>query len=179
MAPPGRVYKFTRWAQYGNIATSTTLFTNFSWKFALNDLPNASEFTTLYDQYRIVHVVLHFICNMTQGIPSAANLGAMYVVKDFDDANLLSVNTDYLQYANCRVYNPLCRTRKVSIRPRIAVASYGGGAFTSYANQPSTFLDVASPSVEHYGIKVGFSATTVVISYQVVAQFQLEFKNPR
>jgi len=103
----------------------------------------------------------------------------MYIVKDYDDANLLASNTDYLQYQNCKIVNPVSRVRKVSLRPRIANATYGGGAFTSYSNMPAMWLDVASPSVEHYGVKIGTSATTVVINYQVVAKFVLEFKNPR
>jgi len=179
LAPPGRTYKFTRWAQFGNIASSTSLFTNFSWKFALSDLPNSTEFTALYDQYRISHVTLMLISSTSQSIPSSVNSGCLYVVKDYDDASLLSLNTDYLQYQNCRVLNPVSRTIKVELKPRMAVATYAGGAFTSYANQPSTFIDAASPSVEHYGVKIGISATTAVITYQVVAHYTLEFKNPR
>jgi len=179
LAPPGRTYKYVRWAQYANIGTSTTLFINFSWKFALADLPNYTEFTALYDQYRIASVQLVLVANTTESIPSATNNGAMYIVKDFDDANLLASNTDYLQYQNCKVVSPLFHIKKITIAPRVAVATYGGGAFTSYANNAAPWLDVASPSVEHYAIKIGTTATTVQIVYQVMARFSLEFKNPR
>jgi len=177
LAPPGREYKYQRFAQYGNISTSTTVTTNFAWSFLLSDLPNYTEFTTLYDQYRIEKIELILISNTSESIPSSVNLGVMYKVTDYDDATTLSTNLDYLQYQNCKVLNPLFHKKSFPLKPRFAVAAYAG-AFTSYANNAG-WLDVASPSVQHYGVKIGFSATTVVISYQVLAKFHLSFKNPR
>jgi len=103
-------------------------------------------------------------------------------VVDFDDGNLLSTNTDYLQYETFKerlLVMPSHVVKKVPLKPRIAAAAYAGGVFNSYMNTTG-WLDVASPSVEHYGVKVGLAQTpTTTISYQVMARFSLAFKNPR
>jgi len=179
VGPPGRSYPFVRFAQYGNIGSSVAAFTNFAWTFRLNDVPNVSEFTSLFDQYRIKKVTLMLIPNQTESIPSAANFGLMFRVIDYDDANLLTANTDYMQYQNCQLHPVVFPgIMEIPVVPRIASAVYGGGAFTSYGNT-EMWLDVASPSVEHYGVKLGISQTTVSVAFQVVAKFELEFRNPR
>lgn len=123
-----------------------------------------------------------FIPTATNAVSSAQINGCFYAVIDYDDANVLSVNTDYLQYDTFRESLLPVATqgiKKIKFVPRLAAAVYGGGAFSSYANQVS-WLDVASPSVEHYGVKVGLAATpATTIGYQVVARFTLEFRHSR
>ena len=74
------------------------------------------------------------------------------VVRDFDDANVLTTLAAYAQYDPCyvkRLDQPLI---KFSIVPHIAMAAYSG-AFTSYANRQKQWIDVASADVIHYGYK--------------------------
>lgn len=178
VSPPGRKYFFERWAQFGNISSSTTLFTNYAFAFRLNDLPQYAEFTNLFDQYRIKRVTLHLVPQATESIPSAAMNGVMFIVRDYDDANTLSTNLDYMQYQNLEISNLVFNgVKQISLVPRIAVATYGS-AFTSYGNT-EMWLDVASPAVEHYAIKIGMSTSTAVMTYQVLVKYELEFANPR
>lgn len=182
LIPPGVTHRFTRWAQYGNISSSTATFNNFTWKFALSDLPNYTEFTTLFDQYRITAIEMLFVPTATESVSTTPINGCFFAVIDYDDATSLSTNTDYLQYDTFQqqlLVMPASSVKKIKLRPRLATAVYGGGAFTSYANTVS-WLDVASPSVEHYGVKVGLAATPVTtIGYQVLARYELEFKHAR
>lgn len=60
--------------------------------------------------------------------------------------------------------------------PHVAVAAYSG-AFTSYSNMPATWIDAASPNVQHYGLKAcmlsnGITAVTASIVIRGVISFR-------
>ena len=129
----------------------------------LNGLPGYTDFTSLYDQYRITAWTMYFafdrssapITNSSglfdQGLP------LITIVKDYDDATALTTEEQYCQY------DPVIRARlgerivSVSIAPRAATALYSG-AFTSYGiGSRSLWVDAASPGVQYYGIKFNIS----------------------
>ena len=123
---------------------------------SLSGLPNYDEFTKLFDQYRITRweIFFSFDRNGSECGDSGTQRGLPYltVVRDFDDANVLTTLAAYSQYDPCyhtRLDKPLI---KYSIVPHIAMAAYSG-AFTSYANRQLQWIDVGSADVIHYGYK--------------------------
>lgn len=76
-------------------------------------------------------------------------------------------------------------TRKLtySWKPRLAVAAYGSGVFTSYANLPPVWLETASPSVAHYGYKFIFEVMNPYagVNYyglKVELEYLMDFTDP-
>jgi len=61
--------------------------------------------------------------------------------------------------------------------PHIAVASYSG-AFTSFTNDVASWIDSASPSVQHYGIKTGLSSSPVSVTYNIIARAVVDLRAP-
>lgn len=123
---------------------------------SLSGLPNYDEFTKLFDQYRITlwEIFFSFDRSGSEAGDAGTQRGLPYltVVRDFDDANVLTTLAAYAQYDPCyvkRLDQPLI---KFSIVPHIAMAAYSG-AFTSYANRQKQWIDVASADVIHYGYK--------------------------
>lgn len=147
--------------------------TNYSMglNFSLDMLPDYTEFTNLFDQYKILFAKISFRTWATQssveasGANNNGQLSAiMHSILDFDDNTAPPVTgagvfNQLREFASYRTQNfindgkPLKRVCK----PRIAMAAYGGSVFTSYANMKAPWIDANSPDVKHYGMKFGWT----------------------
>lgn len=150
--------------------------------FTLDSSPNYSEFTNLFDSYRILEAVVSFIPlqNMAVGSSGTASYpGILGTVIDYDDANLpanIQQLQQYESYQRVAAYRPTTRV----IKPKCANALYGGSTFTSYGNKYGQWIDTNSPSVPHYGLKciitlAGYTASTNI--YEVEAQVTYQFRS--
>jgi len=64
-------------------------------------------------------------------------------------------------------------------RPRIAMAAYSGSVFTSFANMTNVWLDTASNSVQHYGLKVAWTQTSVGVAVDLLVRAEILFRGKR
>lgn len=169
-------FNVRRTVEFGNIVASGAADTFFSWKFLLSDLPTPADFTALFDQYRFEKVVLKFYPGTIE--TNSADAPLLITVIDYDDATIPAAASTLLQYDNCKqsMYpNP----HFVTLRPRMAMAAFGGGLFSSYANVAPQWVDAASNTVEHYGIKGCLKQSSSNIVYRVYADYYLTFKSAR
>jgi len=115
--------------------------------FHLSDIPNYTNWTTIFDQYAIVCVVATVGAQFNSVTATAPR---MYTAIDHDDDNPDTISG--LQQ------NPTCeesyiyQRQKRMIYPRVATGAYSG-AFTSFTNT-RIWIDSGSPSVAHYGFKI-------------------------
>jgi len=146
--------------------------------FLLNDLPQASTFTALYDQYMIDWVEVSFLpCySMTQA-GAAMGRGRLIVTPDMDNAVAATSFNQIRQYNSAievEAYKPII----MGFKPRIAVSAYLG-ASVGYANQTS-WIDCGYPSTNHYGAKWGLSAysvSTAPMAYDLRIKYFIKFRN--
>jgi hypothetical protein len=140
--------------------------------FTLSALDQSSSLTTVFDQYRIVMIESTFYPQS-----AAPPNGLVTSVIDYDDASTLASVGQALDYSNAMtVIGSVGFTR--TFRPHCAVAAYSG-AFTSFANEESPWIDCASASVQHYGIKLASTPTSSVIVYNAINRLWLQFRNVR
>lgn len=152
--------------------------------FQLANVQAYTEFTALYDQYRIKGVQLTFFWSDDQAsynINTSANARSQWMVlADYDDATALTAG-DALEYPNVKILNTTGKY-KMFIRPRPALAAYSG-AFTSYAQAPKNqWLDCGSTGIQHYGIKMvlptgGATGYTPVLN--VYVKYYIQFRGIR
>lgn len=145
--------------------------------FKLSDLPNASEFTQLYDQYQIKGVKITLIPRYTD-VNVGQTQGNVWSVLDYDDSNVPTSIDTLMQYQNVK------RTRMNQIhsrylKPAVSKEVYATGIATSYSMAKNTWMDAANDSVEHYGIKMWFDTRQVLTTIDVQLKFYLAFKNVR
>lgn len=177
------------------VTGATTFYTN-SFMFKLNDIPQYTTFTALFDTYRITKVDIRITPMITQAVlasvtysnvsPSVGGtypFGYCYWLVDNDDASNLSTRDAFIEYQKCKsqptVYG---KNITLSITPRIATPAYASGAFTAYAEgKKKTWVDCAYPAIEHYGIKFGIDGTAGPQGqiYRIQTRYHLEFKNVR
>ncbi len=153
-----------------------------AYSFALSDLPSYTDFTSLFDQYRIAEIILEFI---PVSVPfgestSSTAYPSIHSVIDLDDDTLPASVDTLRQYATHQVVPNQKYFRRV-LTPRFAVAAYSG-AFTSYSqSQPFQWIDSASAGVLHYGVKTGTTPVTTAsgqfVLYNVDATYIIQCRN--
>lgn len=173
--------------------TDTIAYGSVSTYFSLNDVPDVAEFTSLFDQYKISKVMIKIIPCQTSSLTSdGTNGNALGVIwhdlVDVDDATAPTATeaglNDMREYQNYRSINLYKNGKSITrvIKPHIAYGAYSG-AFTSYANQKSGWIDCGSPTVQHYGYKALaeiFSESNGAYSmFKVETTYYLKFKNVR
>jgi len=140
-----RYYSFVSSYVVGTLTSSLTVPVTATYNFSLNQLPDSSQFTALFDAYRILHVKVIFNPTTNTG-PCAA----IQTVIDYDDSNLLvgsPAGRDTFMSVSCGQYF------ERNLAPRAALALYGG-AFTSFGQIANPWTDCGNPFVQHYGLKV-------------------------
>jgi len=176
-SPSNTPYKMTQSLEALNtLASSTTLETFTANLFRLSNLANDASFQAVFDQYRITEIEFYIIPN-TKNLNTSNDAGLMTSVIDYDDAtNLTSV-----ALANCypnAIVTPGTLGHYHRFVPHIAVAAYSG-AFTSFTNVAPQWIDIASDSVQHFGVKTAWTATSVIMSYNIDVRYHFEFRNVR
>jgi len=153
-------------------------------------VPNTTEFTSLFDQWRIKNVVfrLDVPANYsTAGANASPTVYPMiYYVLDYDDPQNATI-TDMLQYPQVQVHNfakdgytPMMI--KFSPKPLRDIA--GSGISTGYGPMPSApWIRTSDFTIPHYGLKIAFDwfgyAVASYVNFVITIQYELEFTNPK
>jgi len=165
------------------LTQSATVDSSTAYVFSLGDLDNAGAYQTMFDQYRIEAV--RFVLRPSSLYQNATNTvtfwSPVYVVIDYDDATALSTAAAARAYDNCMILAPGEGCERTFV-PRVAMAAYSG-AFTSFANEIPPWIDAASPSVQHYGVKVylphGIAGQTILQEFIVEREYWVSFRKTR
>jgi len=180
------IHYFKRTQYYSGLWTNSTasdVFNNFS--FILAAVPGYTEFTNLYDQYRINAAKITIIPRGNQsdiGVASttvAQSVGVFSVV-DYDDTSLLTSLNQALQYQNCK----MTRTHQQHsrfIKPRVELNALVS-TLPGNGNAVSTrgWIDCDFPNTPHQGIKYVFQQSpNSVQTFDVKVDYYLAFKNVR
>jgi len=212
----GRVlpnYSFHRWiTTLGNInvthctyATDSSLLSAtaaepncaFSVNFKFSDLPNANEFTTLFDSYMITGVLLQikmvsnpYSAYPVNGTTSSATINSnnffptIWYTPDHDDNNNLTL-AQIKEYDRARhkVLRPNQETN-IMLRPTTLQQIFRTTLTTGYAeNRKRQWLDIGATDIPHYGFKavIDFEGLTPVgaFEFKINAKYFFKCKNVR
>jgi len=192
-----KVHSFVRWCDkdttYGaagpNTISETGSDQNLAYQFKLDNVVNPADFTNLYDSYKINKITLHIEPLFTSTNQYFNNLNIfskkIRVVHDYNDANVLTQEDDYLEYSNCKSYSPT-RTIKVTLYPKIQSGMLNtGGAVNAFASQASSklWLNVDNDEVPHFGVKVfipeDIASASEVLLFRVRARYHISLKNSK
>lgn len=167
-----RVHHFKRSGTPFNITGSTVdVFGGYS--FSLNDVPAVTEFTNLYDQYRLNKVVVKWIPLTTEtNVGQSTTL--FYSVLDFNDDVAPTTEAEILQYASLRISQGLrTHTRVLTPASLDDLTDDTGG--TRYAGNPKTkqWISTSAPTAPHYGIKFFRPAQPAaqLVNYKVMIMY--------
>jgi len=185
-APTGQMGgAITRIQQVTNLGhiTVTNLDVTGQYEFKLADLPNNTDFQGVFDMYRIVKVILHFIplnnaIDITGGVASGVQSGGMlYTCKDYNDVNNPATVSEVASYQTCK-FTPSYEKHVRSIKPLLFAEDESGGNIP-FQPANSTWVPINKDAQFYCGIKYGINASpdATRIKYQVIGQYHVEFKN--
>jgi len=144
----------------GSASANLTSDPMFACYFTVADLPQISTYMSLFDQYKINRITVTFGTTANNWNPQTAstNLNApeykLWYTVDYDDAAVISPLTSLMEYEAVKYHNMMKGDCSVSFVPHAAIAGYSG-TFSGYANVKSPWIDMASNTVQHFGIKWG------------------------
>ena len=140
--------------------------------FSLNDLPNYTEFTTLFDLYKIEMIEIEWTPEYTELTDAApvSNAVNCYFNTAIDPAGNAPTNVDdVLQYRSLHSTS-ITKTHKRSFVP----------AFLMDGIIPaSCYISCASPSSNLYGIVYGIPATGVAMTFRSRVKYHLSLAQSR
>lgn len=154
--------------------------------FSLSQLPQAPEFTRLFDSYRIkgIHITAAPMTN------SALTLNPAYKMLwavDLDD-DTPAVLSEMLQRSAVHINNVTsggnnAQIFNLNVRPRFQTEIYKTALTSGYGQgNPKLWLDTDDATIPHYGIKIVYD-TSPQLGHDVVWQFyvnyDIEFKTLR
>jgi len=172
------IYRFTQMVSVATIASSTSVTTFSGQAFTASIVDQISSLTAVFDQYRIDEIEVWFWPRVGASNEGATvDQGLFASVVDYDDAATLSSFSAALDYSNVVVTNGRDGHYR-RFKPHCAVAAYSG-AFSSFANVASPWIDAASTGVQHYGVKSVWTATDAVYSQSVQARYHMSWRNVR
>lgn len=172
-----KLYLFKRFT--GSFATLTiqSITDTFAgYNFSLEDVPNYTEFTALYDMYKINAVKITFLPQMTQNVslgsvnnPQAST--RFFSVIDYNDSSAPTSIDELRQYQSCKMTPILRKHTRFIMKPKILDSSN---------SSRSPWISTSSPSTNYFGLKVAVenmsSSTTTFMDYTIEAKFYLSFK---
>lgn len=185
MPPPGQYY-FTRWHNYTGISLVAGTTNTFGvLNFRLDDVPNYTEFTNLFDCFKIKKVKVMFIptSNVSLSPSTVANdvfksteyANRLFTVLDFNDAVVPTTIDQLRQYDNCKV------SPNNVIHKRYFTPKYSTNVDLGSYNTSGQWLEAnTSADVIHVGIKYGITHQTLAVSnevYKIEVKFYMAFKN--
>lgn len=124
--------------------------------FKLSDLPSYTQFTALFDEYRIRAIKVYWLpcfnSNTTAG--GQTTVPQLISAIDYDDASTPGSANVINSFDTCRVHGCLDKMYSRTFKPSVALATYTT-SFAGYAQRQDQWIDCNSPGTTHYGLKWG------------------------
>lgn len=175
-----KVHKFSRTSSLVlTMDTQGLAQTAATMTFSLDQLVNYSEFTNLFDLYKINAVRVKFMPTFNDEPLGTSRLGLFHVAFDPNGVSSGSVTLDgVLQYQNLKTRR-LDQMLTYYCKPCIESPVYNSAVSSGYG-PTRRWIDTNNPSVPHYGLLLAYQSQGIQTpSWRVVVTYYLTTKNVR
>jgi len=173
---PHRVHSVQLAYMSGLITANSTAPNNGALNFTLTNFPDYSSWTSCFDSFRIIQIVIEFVPYGVGITGSTQTNGTFFTCLDYDDATPIGA-TDILQY-DTRQIVPSGQYFERRLTPHALNVQYQG-ATSAYGETPSRqWIDTTYPATQYFGLK--YSATissSAVTLYSPMITAVIQFKN--
>lgn len=135
--------------------TLSSITPNAEYSFKLSDVTQYTEFTSLFDQYKISAIRLQILPKFNSIDNTSSKNFNIYTVIDRTDNSALGNATDALEYQSMKM-TPYTRRHVRYFKPSVLVNVMDDTTTDSGAYQPKMNQWIATdfPEITHYGIKL-------------------------
>lgn len=152
----------------------------YAFSFALSDMADYTNYTSIWDQYKITEIDLSLVPLTLQSAPSAGpGYAIAYASPDYDDATTPANTSALLSYASATYIGPSEKfSCKLAPCVDIATTTSAAATITGSMNVRSPWLDCSTPTVTHYGFKVAItqSTSTNLTQWMVLCRYVVEMR---
>lgn len=171
------IHYFKRTAFYsGFLNGSTTQDVNVSYIGQLSQVPNYTEFTNMFDLYKIKAIKWRFMPRANSA-EAGTNQGLvkMFTAIDYDDNTPVNIG-GIMQYESLKTTNT-SQDHVRYVKPRISSQVFQAAPNPAYSSTRN-WLDCDFPSVPHYGLKLVLQQLPAgTQSFDIQVTYYLAFKN--
>lgn len=172
------IYRMSQFVSQGTITSNVAVAVFAGFSFAASAIDQISSLTAVFDQYRIDEIEAWLWPRITGGTGTTVDVGMFASAVDYDDATALTGFNQALDYQNVLVSDGR-QGHYHRFKPHCALAAYSG-AFTSFSNVASPWIDAASTGVQHYGLKTAWTACdSTGYTYSLQTRLHMSFRNVR
>lgn len=170
-------YLFKRKVQFSliSLVPAVTARNGFMY-FRLNDIPQYTDITNLFDQYKINKVKVEFIPTVNSFDDSTDEIPQVLVAIDKNTAAPLSGVDTVMAYQNCQQFSA-DKYYSRSFKPNYLIADSLGSNYQT----AQTFQSTSLYDIHHYGLQwaVPIFANTTNVDIQVWVTYWIECRTPR
>jgi len=179
----GQVYAFKRFVdKKANIVGNDAVPAGISAvTFQLNDVTQATEFTSLFDQYKIGGIQYRWVVSKDPMVATSKTFPRLVTVHDYDDNTPGNLN-DLYQYPKMKEFwftESRNATPWAFLKPARQSVEYESPTNSAYRPTWKGFIDCASPATPHYAIKYAWEALQTGMNIYLQCRYYLVFKNVR
>lgn len=165
-------YRFKRTVQFPAV-TSSVGASYGALTFSLAQLTNPTEFTSLFDSFKISGIKLVFMPRISEsnGPAGSQGFGTFIYSPDYDDGTVPSSSIELLERQSHRV-KQIGSTRpfKIFLKPSAGVTLVGG------FGQTKGWSDTANNGILYYGLKYAWTNVVVSSIMDLYVTYYLKFK---
>lgn len=178
-------HQFKQTVSLANVSVAAGIPQFFAYTFQLSDLAQVTQFTDLFDQYRIAAVKINFIApyNVYFSQTTPFSVPEIYTAIDNDSAVVPANITTLQEYTTCK-RQPFTRQHTRYLRPKAQFAATnaaGATAIASIVPRRSPWINTFVPGVPHYALlgAIENSVATQIpaMTIRVTAQYYIQFRN--
>jgi hypothetical protein len=140
------------------LLTTGAVATTSGYAFSVTNIPQATSLSSVFDQYRVIRIEAWIqYAPATTGIIMSNLISPTFITAvDYDDSTSPATFAALYDNENA-LTSQLEEGHYHDFTPKVASAVYNG-AFTGFASVQAPWIDAASLTVEHYGIKIACEA---------------------
>lgn len=179
------VHYFKRSVQLTQLSFNNASTNIGAYVFTIGDLPNVSEFSSLFDEYLITGIQIKFIPDITGNdatpIGSVVQLPNFFTVIDHDDNTAPANLNELLQYQSLRMTRAHLLHKRY-LKPMVSNAIYKSGLTSGYGSIKAQWCDFVNTDIAHYGLKYCMDPmwnNATAIKYQVIATYYFKCRGVR
>lgn len=156
---------------------------SFGESFQLADVVNPSEFTSLFDMYKINKILYRFVVDRdSTEVTTATNRGfavRVMFVHDHTDVSAPANFATLQEYQRCReiwLSTDKQRSKWFSLKPNTLDVGYTSLSLSNYAPNYSRWIDTANGNTPYYGLKVFYGNLYAGQQLYLECKYLMSFK---
>ncbi|AMH87758.1 putative capsid protein [Pacific flying fox faeces associated circular DNA virus-11] len=187
-----QVFSITRktWGTYiQNTASNSTFWAgslnaSYAKTFTLGDVPAVTEFTNLFEEYRIVGIRVTVNLDTGINVQPTLDYGTWFMWVDNDDGTQLDPTTGsnfdlVLQRGRVKTFNGNDGKRHTMwVKPMVSAEYYrASGGVNAYGPKYSPWLSTSNTGTPHYSFKIWVrNMTSNILGFNIMCKYYLQFR---